>query len=153
MHLEEIRKVYQENLCKACNFIGFFRLHMKRLKKLHFRRYMVTLSFGKTTFFRLYDVSLRSASLDGFEPSTFRLTAEHANRSRHRDSSLATCTHMSISILKSLSESKRLDHAENITDYWSCSVNRLIFLKFYIRLQSNEDKISIILSRIFFLLK
>ena len=103
---------------------------------------MVTLSFGKTTFFRLYDVSLRSASLDGFEPSTFRLTAERANRLRHRDSSLATCTHMSISILKSLSES--IDHVLS---------TGLFFFKFYIRLQSNEDKISIILSRIFFLLK
>ena len=114
---------------------------------------MVTLSFGKTTFFRLYDISLPSTSLDGFEPSTFRLTAERANRLRHRDSSRATCRHRSISILKSLSESKRLDHAENITDYWSCSVNRLIFFKFYFRLQSHEDKISIILSRIFFFLK
>ena len=153
MHLEEIRKVYQENLCKACNFIGFFGFTLNRRKNYTSDVKMVTLSFGKTTFFRLYDVSLRSASLDGFEPSTFRLTAERANRLRHRDSSLATCTHMGISILKSLSESKRLDHAENITDYWSCSVNRLIFFKFYIRLQSNEDKISIILSRIFFLLK
>ena len=50
---------------------------------------MVTLSFLKTTFFRLYDISLPSPSLDGFELSTFRLTAERANRLRHRDSFLA----------------------------------------------------------------
>ena len=44
---------------------------------------MVTLSFAETTFFRLYDISLPingTTSLDGFEPSTFRLTADRANR-------------------------------------------------------------------------
>ena len=119
---------------------------------------MVTLSFAETTFFRLYDLSLRikrTMSLGGFEPSTFRLTVERANRLRHRDSSLATCTYMSIWNLINLLKSKRLPHAEKITDYWSCFVNKFIFthyrknMKFSIRLQSHEDKISIIHSRIF----
>ena len=30
-----------------------------------------------------------NTSLDGFEPSTFRLTAERANRLRHRDEDVA----------------------------------------------------------------
>ena len=34
---------------------------------------------------QIQKIAVRNTSLDGFEPSTFRLTAERANRLRHRD--------------------------------------------------------------------
>ena len=43
---------------------------------------------------------VHKTSLDGFEPSTFRLTAERANPLRHRDESTWTSLPHKISMLR-----------------------------------------------------
>ena len=40
---------------------------------------------SRTIFWKLQVKHWKQTSLDGFEPSTFRLTAERANRLRYRD--------------------------------------------------------------------
>ena len=45
---------------------------------------------GEKMIFKIESSLTKISSLGGFEPPTFRLTAERASRLRHRDSSLMT---------------------------------------------------------------
>ena len=92
-----------------------------------------SLSEGQTTFFSVLSCQKKKASsLGGLEPPTFRLTAERANRLRHRDLDVKLLLGQAFFLVAGLTKKKNNKKEEKIKTHVPSSVIPITFQPFVV---------------------